>query len=68
MQGAVADAATDLWDTFGRVDLAPLSAGTGAYGSQPRLLVPSDGRPLLVVLLAPPSGGPAPVIVRRFAP
>jgi hypothetical protein len=68
VQGAVADAATDLWDTFGRVDLAPLSAGTGAYGSQPRLLVPSDGRPLLVVLLAPPSGGPAPVIVRRFAP
>jgi hypothetical protein len=65
--GAVADAA-GTWDPFGRANLAPLPGGIGAFGSTPRLLVPSDGRPLLVALLAPPSGGPSPVAVRRYAP
>ena len=69
-RGAVlgAVAADNRWDTFGRNNLAPLPDGTGAYASQVRLRVGADGRPLLAVLLAAPTGGPAPLVLLRYTP
>jgi hypothetical protein len=66
VHGAVADAA-GLWNPFARADLAPLPTGGGAYASQVRLLVQADGRPVLAALLAPASGGPSPLVLRRYA-
>jgi hypothetical protein len=66
VHGAVA--ADNRWDTFGRNNLAPLPDGTGAYASLARLRVGVDGRPLLAVLLAAPTGGPAPMVLLRYTP
>jgi hypothetical protein len=67
VHGAVADAA-GLWDPMARADLAPLPGGTGAFSSSLRLVLGDDGRPWLVAVLASPSGGPSPVVLRRYAP
>ena len=65
VQGAVADAA-GAWDPFGRIGLAPLPGGTGAYSGNVKLRLDSNGRPLLFALLASPSGGESTVVVRRY--
>lgn len=69
-RGAVhgARASGGRWDTFGHANLAPLPDGTGAFSSRSRLLAGHDGRPVLAVLLAQPSGGPAPLVLRHYAP
>ncbi len=61
-------AAAPGWDPFGRADLATLASGRGTYAAQVQLLTPSDGRPLLVALLQPATGGPAQLVLRRYAP
>lgn len=56
------------WNTYDRTNLAPLPDGTGALGSQVRLVPGEGGRPALVVMLVSASGGPAPLVVRQSAP
>lgn len=61
-------AAAPGWDPFGRADLATLASGRGTYAADLRLLTAADGRPLLVAVLQPATGGPAQVVLRRYAP
>ena len=69
-RGAVFAAQTSehVWNTFDRANLAPLPDGSGAFGGQVRVVQGEGGRPTLAVMLASPSGGPAPLVIRQSVP
>lgn len=56
------------WDPFGRQPLATLPGGGSSFSSSVAMATDREGRPMLAVLISPPSGGSPVLVLRRFAP